>query len=470
MPKRKRDEEDENIDKISDRAVRIKASRLKILVDRGCSQLTAQLRLARGFDRQKMTRRIKAAGSDAAQLARLNAELEVLKTMEPSRTASEYLIKQMTKMKKVRENEAFGALYGGDTTAGAKTRTPKSAEEGNVLGRLFKAKVVADVLPDILKGIRDLLGVGKPGTTAAPESSNTRNDSVVVVSAAENEFGGFSDPENEDFADYNVRIAASSDADSEDDTQAQNHDRQDSMSITTDEDAISDDDVDDDDDDDKISLISSSASTHSDNPAVHKPHTPAHSHRRSTAKPNSSFLPSLMMTGYLSGSSDNEHEDKYNPDADLQPAQRQNRRGQRARQKIAEKKFGLKAKHLGQQNKHSSRPAGTAKWDAQRGAVLDSSRGDRGKVRVGSQLRGRAQRYIADRRAGATRSAATGGNEVPIDPSLRARRGGKEKEKEKEKAVHPSWEAARKRKLEMKTKINIGVNGGAGVGRKITFD
>ncbi len=52
---------------------------------------------------------------------------------------------------------------------------------------------------------------------------------------------------------------------------------------------------------------------------------------------NSAFLPSLMG-GYISGS-------ESASDIDVAPPTRKNRRGQRARQAIWEKKYGEKAKH-----------------------------------------------------------------------------------------------------------------------------
>ncbi|KAI1422569.1 Bud-site selection protein [Xylaria sp. FL1777] len=76
---------------------------------------------------------------------------------------------------------------------------------------------------------------------------------------------------------------------------------------------------------------------------------------------NSAFLPSLMG-GYISGS-------ESASDVDVAPSMRKNRRGQRARQAIWEKKYGDKAKHFGKEK--DSRNVG---WDMKRGAVDDTSK------------------------------------------------------------------------------------------------
>jgi hypothetical protein len=73
---------------------------------------------------------------------------------------------------------------------------------------------------------------------------------------------------------------------------------------------------------------------------------------------NSTFLPTLMG-GYISGS-------ESASDVDVAPPTRKNRRGQRARQAIWDKKYGEKANHHEVQKEKDARNAG---WDMKRGAV-----------------------------------------------------------------------------------------------------
>ncbi|KXJ89862.1 Bud-site selection protein, partial [Microdochium bolleyi] len=83
----------------------------------------------------------------------------------------------------------------------------------------------------------------------------------------------------------------------------------------------------------------------------------------------SAFLPTLMG-GYISNS------ESEASDIDVAPSLKKNRRGQRARQQIWEKKYGDKARHFSKpQTSQNARDLG---WDPRRGAVGDGGAGDGG--------------------------------------------------------------------------------------------
>jgi len=198
MPKRKRGEDDSNnFSNIQDPSIRTKASRFKSHFDHGVKTLTSQLKLARAFDRQKMSRRIKQAGKDASKVGRLNAELDVLKTLDASITAKNYLMKQCVRTKRIRESEAFSAVLG-DGVEG-KVKGSASVAEGNVLGRLFKSNPIGEVLPGIMKGIREVLDVdGEAGSRrVATQSANNAGRGDIDADSG-HEFTGFSDGTIED--------------------------------------------------------------------------------------------------------------------------------------------------------------------------------------------------------------------------------------------------------------------------------
>ncbi|KAK4457034.1 Bud-site selection protein [Cladorrhinum samala] len=143
---------------------------------------------------------------------------------------------------------------------------------------------------------------------------------------------------------------------------------------------------------------------------------------------NSLFLPTLMG-GYISGS-------ESASDVDLAPA-RKNRRGQRARQQIWEKKYKEKAKHLAKQ---STRDAG---WDLKRGAVDGDSKP--WKKGIKNPL---------------LKKSVSGANEIKVVP--------KETKTEKRArddvgSLHPSWEARRLAKEKERLTAPF-------EGKKITFD
>lgn len=155
---------------------------------------------------------------------------------------------------------------------------------------------------------------------------------------------------------------------------------------------------------------------------------------KQAAKPKASaFLPSLSLGGYISGGTDDSEPES---DPDVAPP-RKNRRGQRARQQIWEKKFGQKAKHLENGGKKANdRSAG---WDMKRGAT-DGKRGGRGGGR-GGRGGGRGGRDFA------------GGERPPA----------KKKHNDDAGPLHPSWEAAKKAKEAKEKPVAFS-------GKKTTFD
>lgn len=185
----------------------------------------------------------------------------------------------------------------------------------------------------------------------------------------------------------------------------------------------------------------------------------------------SHFLPSLMG-GYISDGGDSDGDrgsvaDDEEAAARMLSGPRKNRRGQRARQAIWEKKYKQLAKHVleeekqgkdgssnGKENKASSKN-GKQKdggWDAKRGAVdaNDKPRWLRRKMgllgRVGP---------VGGGGSGAAGSKPSGGdgNSKKDNPNANAQVSG---------TLHPSWEAARKAKDKAQT--------AAFEGKKIVFD
>lgn len=298
----------------------------------------------------------------------------------------------------------------------------------NVTARLYNAQLVKAALATTIQQVRqalclDVTTTVPPGKKAKKEGSKEEHNLVVVE---EEEWQGFSDDsedrDNEDFAEYDGLLASSdgdeSDLDDSRDSSAAQLKRELAQAVA------SFSAGDDSSDTVKFDTGLSDTSTNSaERPAkttdvakrvihahvgVNLPratsksdipsHAPAHSPSplpglaidRDTGlliygtkptdsdsdfsdqppspklKPTSSaFLPSLTMGGYWSGSEGDEPED-----IEDHVAPRKNRRGQRARQAIAEAKFGVAAKHVVE-----GRPANKPKdvrdagWDMKRGAT-----------------------------------------------------------------------------------------------------
>ncbi|CAR22614.1 Bud22p [Lachancea thermotolerans CBS 6340] len=145
-------------------------------------------------------------------------------------------------------------------------------------------------------------------------------------------------------------------------------------------------------------------------------------HDKATAK-----LPELM-TGYFSGGSENElSEDEVAAQQSSNKPLRKNRRGQRARQKIWEKKFGKNAKHVQKQ--------------------MEAERSERERKKVEYE-----QRVV--KRAAKTQQRESAVDQKRIDAAARAQR-------VENTPIHPSWEA--KKLAEEKQK------GAKFQGKKIVF-
>ena len=146
---------------------------------------------------------------------------------------------------------------------------------------------------------------------------------------------------------------------------------------------------------------------------------------KSIAKSDSSrFLPSLMG-GYWSGS------DSGGEIEDLADAkQRKNRRGQRERQKIAELKYGQRARHVQKQTRERTRDHG---WDPRRGART-SDPGDKFLKSGGGPNKSRGKQVQANKEE----SFRSGANSDPVKP--------RRLDQKPKPDLHPSWEAAKKAK------------------------
>jgi hypothetical protein len=161
----------------------------------------------------------------------------------------------------------------------------------------------------------------------------------------------------------------------------------------------------------------------------------------STKQKASAFIPSLSV-GYVAGSGSE-------PESDIEELTvKKNRRGQRARQQLAEKKFGAKAKHL--LNPKNDRSQG---WDAKRGAT-DGARGGRGGR--GGFGAGRGG-FVG----GAGRGGSFGKGAPPAGGD--ARPPPKKKHNDDEGPLHPSWAAAKAAKDKKAVPVVF-------TGKKISFD
>lgn len=292
-------------------------------------------------------------------------------------------------------------------------------------------------------------------------TANVEGSASEARQGEEEEWNGISDgeengeeedegPEERALARFNDRLGASdSEESSGDDEYDTANEELDPMEITdesssdpSDGDLSAEDDTSD--EEDGISGTDGSQDSEddeddSDASAVSPPPKMCKESKKSAATKvtDTKFLPSLMG-GYVSGS------DSEASDIDVAPTARKNRRGQRARQAIWEKKFKENAKHLEKQA--SGRDAG---WDLKRGAVDGSSRTP---WKQGIKTPFEKKSSAANNEGGE--------HQAPAEARPKPQR--KPTKKDDEGPLHPSWEARKKAKEAQQT--------AAFQGKRVVFD
>ncbi|RYP76024.1 hypothetical protein DL770_007302 [Monosporascus sp. CRB-9-2] len=213
---------------------------------------------------------------------------------------------------------------------------------------------------------------------------------------------------------------------------------------------------------DDISVSSAEESDESEAESYSSSPPPSKKSKSKTAKAEpiktgtSAFLPTLMG-GYISGS-------ESASDVDVAPTAKKNRRGQRARQAIWEKKYGERARHKQEQAKKTkeSRDSG---WDMRRGAVDEDGGAKPWKKGIRNPFEKSAvhpdrQRQVEDGHRHRHQRRDRANSEERREKS--APRPRPEHKKDDAGPLHPSWAAAKKAKEENQ-KV-------AFQGRKVVFD
>ncbi|KAL1645607.1 hypothetical protein SLS61_008290 [Didymella pomorum] len=437
--------------------------------------LVAALRLGAGFERQKHSRRKKTAvqKKDTKALSRLDDEYRALKALDLEKVAEQHVRRTIARVKSLKEHDALPE----STRVVEKGETEQARL--NVLARLYKVAAVKKEIDALIEDLKEIVsgdeGVGRAEKTGSVRGAKKEKKRKMEESEEDEDVDmlDLSDEDGVAARLLNARIAAPSSGE-ESDGSLSGAERPPSIGDSDSEDPDADLDV---PSDSEVSSFGGfSASNSSDNavsriaPASDASDSDSASSISLTVKPSkikaptaptsSTFLPGLSHATYISG-------DESASDLDEKP--RKNRRGQRARQKIAELKYGAKAKHV----EKNERKKG---WDAKRGAVDTSSNGGmnrkaRREAEKGVKARGGRGPIMSGENAAPLGRNRLGGGDVAAAKTNGVSQGaqGVKKGPKKDDAgpLHPSWEAAKKAKESKKLKIDLG---GAKTAKKITFD
>ncbi|KAI9810117.1 MAG: hypothetical protein M1826_003749 [Phylliscum demangeonii] len=425
-------------------------------------RLVHVLKLAKRHERQRLGKRMTrvTGNGEHAGLVRLEQELEALKvkTLNLPAIAEGHLhksilrAKDMAKVPDIREHiggiTTTATEYGGDVDA-----LPKQ----NVIARLYNNKHVKDELSVCLNSIRSIWGIELSSGPITTRPSNHAVTKGFEEQGIPNELRG------DDGKDHESIKPSTRDGVEESDEEESEEEESMPISAHVEPSRLPD----------EPNPLDPSSSVHRDGSEASETHdttspdqpkhdvpptslsprenavslTKASGERGDTdqARPappparNSTFLPSLMMSGYWSGS-----ESGGDGLKEEEPEVRKNRMGQRARQQLWEQKFGRDAKHLKGQSRKND-------WDPRRGATARPSvNGFRGRDdRHGGRERGgRDEARARDGRNGARGSRNGHALERPdaSAPAAVTKPGAAPPKK----GLHPSWQAARKAKEQRK--------------------
>lgn len=458
MPKRKRSDDAP----IKSKPLNTPARQKKLCTERittAQKPLLAALRLGAGFERQKHSRRKKTAQTkkNTKAIERLDAEYVVLKGLEMEKLADQHLRKTLGKVKSLKDAEALQEYVAGTEKSNVDSSTL------NVTARLFKVPAVKKVVDEVIEDLKGILGVG--GVEKAQVEKTVDVKKAKGEKTLKNEDAEMLDVSDEEGDPYNIfsaRIAAPSSGEEDSEGSVLDGERPPSIGDSDSEHDPEDDLEAEESESEAVSLedfggdviknyksklnlavaapsdLSEDSSSESDSD---EPAAPAKRMKVKVSKTldttSSAFLPALSHAAYFSGS------ESEASDLDVEVAPRKNRRGQRARQKIAEAKFGAGAKHMEKARNNKG-------WDPKRGAVDEERR-----------LRGEGRNPVPKGRG----PQQSGTNAEPLG----ARKGASVKPERDDKGVlHPSWQAAKAVKESKKLKIDIG--GSKAAGKKVVFD
>lgn len=478
MPKRKRYAYEDGGDRVSqmrNKDVYEKLTQSKKLLHRA-------LKTAKGFERQKLGKRLKNAAEAGSndEVARIKREIEALKGLDLDNMTDAQLYKSLLKIKSIAESELLPEEVRRELPRPEGTEEERKALH-NISSGMWNKKPVKEAMEKVMSGMYIVMGIPAPAAKQKARvqkepikgslkggvvgvSRRTEDEDEILEEQGETGSGepsweGFdSADENEDVdEDGGVKIH-NTDGDEgvgdDDDLDEEALSRYDALiGGSSDEESF---------DESKYNLKRSQPSTRlslslspepseSSSPSEAQPQSPSPPPQKA-AKPiktktkeppknagGSTFLPTLMG-GYWSGS-ESSASDLEDDEITAAPV-RKNRPGQMARRAIWEKKFGKGANHIksGKGAVAEKRSKGKDDgWDPKRGA---KDNGDRNRGRGGRQRDFRE---------------ATGENAMPIEPRKRGMG-----RKEDAGKLHPSWEAAKKAKETKKTATFQG--------KKVTFD
>ncbi|KAG5648315.1 hypothetical protein DXG03_004887 [Asterophora parasitica] len=417
---------------------------------------------AKSFEMQKLIKKLKdlrKKGDKPDEIGEAESHLELLKALDHEMIATTALKTKLNKVRILQENEHVQAAISSELTTDVVAAEPGTSA-AKLQSRLLSSKILAAEIATIVEGLRNVMqpkadavdNVDEVGDEAAerPKKLKKVDGPKEKVPAVRFQVaaGAQRDAGDEGNVDEEIDDAGwESGTVGDDDQEAA--DGWESGSIVEEDEGDSAEDSDHD--------SQEPAAVASSSKKVAQP-TKATSTKASTKTTGlqSTFLPSLSV-GFTRGDSDeSDLSDSEVKHGDIEI--KKNRRGQRARRAIWEKKFGRNANHKKKEAEEQKDSRHSSEHRHQANAA-HSSHGSFNKAPARKQSEGKAvPQYRQEADSGWSQRAASQ-NSAPDRPAPPARSFGRVEEK----PLHPSWEAKKK----MKEKQSAGIV--PSQGKKITF-
>ncbi|KAK0201706.1 Bud-site selection protein [Desarmillaria ectypa] len=383
---------------------------------------------AKTFETQKLVKKLKTLrnkNEDHSQITECESELDELKGLNHEAVARTALRSKLLKDRVLAGNEHVQAAISDQLQSNLLSSVTGSTK---VQSRILSSKVLAVEIANIIESLRAVI------LPPADEDAETSEPPRKMTKVEEEE----GEEEEEEEAEAGDEMGWESGTVGDD--EKENDDGWESGSL--DEDGNVDEGNDDTED-------------RPENPRA-KPIASTKGQNKSSAGA-STFLPSLSI-GFIKGNDDSDWSESDAKAGDIE--QKKNRRGQRARRAIWEKKYGKNANHKKQEAMAAATEPSRKRWNASDGGPSNrryDSRTSRGSTNI-----------VGDGKFKVHDKGSEGQHRQHPDSGWGQRKalsrdGPVAKPDDKKEALHPSWEA--KRRLLAKQQVsNIDVQS-----RKITF-
>ncbi|KAF8957292.1 Bud-site selection protein [Flammula alnicola] len=426
---------------------------------------------AKVFETQKVVKRLKnlrKKDEDDKAIAEFEAELTSLKDINHDAIGNSALKSKVLKDHTLRENEDIKVTIKNELETNLLVPAEPGTTLAKIQSRLLSSKILAAQVSASLDSLKVLLNPALKQRDSATDSqpdvilaqssdrpSKIRKEStsgdVLAQSKSkmpnlslevEDEEGGTSDSSRDEVAWKSGSLNGEGELEEDDGGWESGSISGGGSRIQESEDEESEEELDSDDEELKVKPTKSKPQKAAPKPA-----------KSSSSKMESTFLPSLSV-GFVRGSDDSDFSDTEGKAVDLQ---KKNRRGQRARRAIWEKKFGRNANHK--------------KKEAEAMAAVQAQkiRGHTSSIKTGSNAVPSRNLTPAQGPPASTRGQSRGKNipqhQQPVDAGWGTRSTGasaarvfkpatkSKSDQHDEKPLHPSWEA--KRKLKARESVGI---------------